>query len=170
MMWSDRCIKQGQKCGKINITPFNEDRVQPNSIDLTLDDEILVLDRGEDKYVSVLLSEFDGLKIEPGAFVLASTVERVSIGNGVGAVVCGKSSLARKGLTIHQTAGFIDSGFIGNITLELGTIGQAVEMRPDMAICQLVFFDAYPSDRLYGSEGLNSHYQGQTGVTKSWMS
>lgn len=169
MMWSDRCIKQAVTRGKINISPFNEAMVQPNSIDLTLDDEILIYDRGEDKFVSVFLSDFDGLRLEPGAFILASTVERVRLGNGVCAQVDGKSSYGRKGLRIHQTAGFIDAGFSGNITLEMDTIGQAVELRPDMPICQLVFWDAYPSARLYGSEGLGSHYQGQTGVTESWI-
>ena len=168
-IWSDRCIRQAQACGKINITPFNDDMIQPNSIDLTLDDEILILDRGEDKFVSVLLSDYDGLRLEPGAFVLASTVERVTVGNGVCAQVDGKSSYGRKGLRIHQTAGFIDAGFSGNITLEVDTIGQAVELRPGMAICQLVFFDAYKSDKPYGAEGLGSHYQGQTGVTESWI-
>lgn len=169
MMWSDRCIKQAQACGKINIFPFHEEHIQPNSIDLTLDDEILILDRETNDFVSVLLSDFDGLRLGPGAFVLASTVERVRLGNGVCAQVDGKSSYGRKGLRIHQTAGFIDAGFSGNITLEMDTIGQAVELRPDMPICQLVIWDAYPSEKPYGSEGLNSHYQNQEGVTKSWI-
>ena len=169
MIWSDACIKQAQRCGKINITPFDEQRIQPNSIDLTLDDEILVFDRTNDEYVSVLLSEFDGLRLETGAFILASTVERVTLGNGVCAQVDGKSSYGRKGLQVHQTAGFIDAGFSGNITLEMLTVGQPIRLEAGMPICQLVFWDAYPSERPYGSEGLNSHYQGQTGVTKSCL-
>lgn len=167
MMWSDICIKQAQRCGKINITPFCEENIQPNSIDLTLDDEILVLDRELNKFFINFIS--DGFELMRGDFILASTVERVSLGNGVCAQVDGKSSYGRKGLQVHQTAGFIDAGFIGNITLEMVTVGQTIQLEVGMPICQLVFWDAYPSERPYGSEGLGSHYQGQTGVTKSWM-
>jgi dCTP deaminase len=168
-MWSDACIKQAQRRGKINITPFDELRIQPNSIDLTLDDEILVLDRECNEFEKVKLSDYDYRNLVMGEFVLASTIERLSLGNGVCAQVDGKSSYGRKGLTIHQTAGFIDAGFSGNITLEMYTVGQPIRLEAGMPICQLVFWDAYPSDKPYGSEGLGSHYQGQTGVTKSWM-
>lgn len=169
MMWSDACIKQAQRCGKINITPFDETRIQPNSIDITLDDNILVLDRECNEFEKVKLSDYDYRNLVTGEFVLASTIERLSLGNGVCAQVDGKSSYGRKGLTIHQTAGFIDAGFSGNITLEMYTVGQPIRLEAGMPICQLVFWDAYPSDKPYGSEGLGSHYQGQTGVTKSWI-
>lgn len=169
MMWSDACIKQAQRCGKINITPFDESRIQPNSIDLTLDDEILVLDRECNEFEKVKLSDYDYLNLVTGAFILASTVEKVSLGNGVCAQVDGKSSYGRKGLQVHQTAGFIDAGFSGNITLEMFTVGQPIHLEVGMPICQLVFFDAYKSDKPYGAEGLGSHYQGQTGVTESWI-
>lgn len=169
MMWSDACIKQAQKFGKINITPFDEKRIQPNSIDLTLDDEILIYDRLLNRFETRWLSKMDDFKLMPNWFILASTIEKVSLGNGVCAQVDGKSSYGRKGLTIHQTAGFIDAGFSGNITLEMYTVAQPIELEVGMPICQLVFWDAYPSERLYGSEGLNSHYQNQKGVTKSWL-
>lgn len=168
MMWSDVCIKQAQRCGKINITPFNETRIQPNSIDLTLDDEIMIYDMRSNEFESYLLSE-DDCEIMQGDFILASTAEKITLGNGVCAQVDGKSSYGRKGLQIHQTAGFIDAGFSGNITLEMVTVGQSIRLDVGMPICQLVFWDAYPSERPYGSEGLGSHYQGQTGVTKSWL-
>lgn len=168
MIWSDACIKQGQRCGKINITPFNETRIQPNSIDLTLDDEIMIYDMRSNEFESYLLSE-DDCEIMQGDFILASTAEKITLGNGVCAQVDGKSSYGRKGLQIHQTAGFIDAGFSGNITLEMVTVGQSIRLDVGMPICQLVFWDAYPSERPYGSEGLGSHYQGQTGVTKSWL-
>ena len=167
MIWSDACIKQGQRCGKINITPFNEDMIQPNSIDLTLDDEILVYDRECKKFFTNFVS--DGFELMYGDFILASTAEKITLGNGVCGQVDGKSSYGRKGLQIHQTAGWIDSGFSGNITLEMGTIGQPIKLEVGMPICQLVLFDAYPSEKPYGSESLNSHYQGQTGVTRSWL-
>ena len=169
MIWSDACIKQGQRMGKINITPFNEDMIQPNSIDLTLDDEILVYDREWDAFEKVKISDHDYLNLIPGEFILASTVEKVTLGNGVCAQVDGKSSYGRKGLLVHVTAGWVDSGFSGNITLEMATLGQPITLVPGMPICQLVLYDSYPSDKPYGSEGLGSHYQGQTGVTKSWM-
>lgn len=155
--------------GKINITPFNEDMIQPNSIDLTLDDEILVLDRECNDFEKVKISDYDYLNLEPGAFILASTAEKVTLGNGVCAQVDGKSSYGRKGLLVHVTAGWVDSGFSGNITLEMATLGQSIRLETGMPICQLVLYDAYPSEKPYGSEGLGSHYQGQTGVTKSWM-
>lgn len=169
MMWSDICIKQAQQLGKINISPFNEDNIQPNSIDLTLDDEILVWNPLRKKYKSEFISDKGYYKLKPRRFILASTSEKVSLGNGVCGQVDGKSSWGRKGLRIHQTAGFIDAGFSGNITLEMDTIGENIRLEVGMPICQLVFWDAYPSERPYGSEGLGSHYQGQTGVTKSWM-
>ena len=167
MIWSDKAIKDGQRCGRINISPFNENMIQPNSIDLTLDDEILVLDKYfhyfEKDYVS------NGIWLVKGDFILASTAEKVTLGNGVCAQVDGKSSLGRKGLQVHQTAGWIDAGFSGNITLEMTTVGQPIKLEVGMPIAQLVLYDAYPSERPYGSEGLGSHYQGQSGVTKSWM-
>lgn len=167
MMWSDICIKQAQRCGKINITPFDEQRIQPNSIDLTLDDEILIYDRILKRFETRWIS--DDFELMPNWFILASTVERVSLSNGVCAQVDGKSSYGRKGLQVHQTAGFIDAGFSGNITLEMLTVGQPIRLEVGMPICQLVFWDAYKSNKPYGSKGLGSHYQGQTGVTKSWM-
>lgn len=170
MIWSDKCIKEAQRMGKINITPFNEDMIQPNSIDLTLDDMIMLYDYELDEFADLCLSEMSSpFILEPGDFILASTAEEISLGNGVCGQVDGKSSYGRKGLRIHQTAGWIDSGFRGNVTLEMDTIGQDIVLEVGMPICQLVLYDAYPSERPYGSEGLNSHYQGQTGVTKSWM-
>lgn len=169
MMWSDVCIKQAQRCGKINISPFDEKRIQPNSIDLTLDDEVMLYEPESNEFIRCKISDYDLFRIERTGFMLASTVERVTLGNGVCAQVDGKSSYGRKGLQVHQTAGFCDAGFSGNITLEMCTVGQPIRLEVGMPICQLVFWDAYPSEKPYGSEGLNSHYQNQTGVTRSWL-
>lgn len=169
MIWSDACIKQGQRCGKINISPFNEDMIQPNSIDLTLDDEIMIYDKIFDEFDTVRISDYGFIDLMPNEFVLASTAEKVSLGNGVCAQVDGKSSYGRKGLLVHVTAGWVDSGFSGNITLEMATLGQPIRLEAGMPICQLVLYDAYPSEKLYGSEGLGSHYQGQTKVTRSYL-
>lgn len=169
MIWSDAKIKESIETGLIDISPFDEKRLQPNSIDLILDDEILFYDREYDEFEKDKISDYDFPYLVPGAFILASTVEHISLGNGVCAQVDGKSSFGRKGLQVHQTAGFIDAGFSGNITLEMTTIGQPIMLEVGMPICQLVFWDAYPSDKPYGSEGLGSHYQGQKGVTESWI-
>lgn len=168
-IWSDKKIEEAIRKGYIDIDPFDKSMLQPNSIDLRLDDEILVYDRINDEFVSVLLSEYNGLKLETGAFILASTLEKITLGNAMCAQVDGKSSYGRKGLQVHMTAGWIDSCFSGNITLEMCTIGQPIRLEVGMPICQLVFWDAYPSDRPYGSKGLGSHYQGQIGVTESWI-
>lgn len=167
MIWSDKKIKNSINSRLIKIEPFDASRLQPNSIDLTLDDEILVYDSKYDSFFSAFVS--DGFELLKGDFVLASTAEKVTLPNGVCAQVDGKSSFGRKGLQIHQTAGFIDAGFSGNITLEMVTVGQKIKLEVGMPICQLVFWDAYHSEKPYGSDGLGSHYQGQTGVTESWI-
>jgi dCTP deaminase len=105
----------------------------------------------------------------PDQFLLASTVQEVWMPDDLVAQVNGKSSLGRLGMTVHITAGFIDPGFRGTVTLELKNLSHSViTLRPGMPICQLVFFQmTSPADRPYGSEGLGSHYQGQIGVTAS---
>lgn len=146
--------------------PFDRVRLQPASLELTLDDEILVDVHGEPMRVG-RISE-DGL-LYPGCFVLASTIETVHIPNDLVAQVDGKSSYARRGLVVHQTAGFIDPGFRGQITLEFSNASlNPIRLTVGMAICQLVFFQMTgPAQRPYGSPGLGSHYQGQSGPTPS---
>lgn len=157
---------------------FDPARLQPASLELTLDHDILV-DVGS-------TFDFDtGTKVErPMAedvirergkllysrdFWLASTVEKVHIPRDLVAQVNGKSSHARRGLVVHQTAGFIDPGFRGQITLELSNASRTpIRLQAGMAICQIVFFQmTSPSERPYGSKGLGSHYQGQAGATAS---
>lgn len=169
MMWSDKKIKEAIKTGLINIEPFDESMLQPNSIDLKLDDEILMYDPNFFVWDKVNILDYDRAWLHPNAFILASTVEKVTLGNGVCAQVDGKSSYGRKGLQIHQTAGFIDAGFSGNITLEMYSVGESILLNHKMPIAQLIFWDAYPSENPYGSPKLNSHYQNQEKVTRSYL-
>lgn len=139
--------------------------LQPASLELTIGNQILI--PGE-QTPRVLEPGVD-LVLNPGEFGLATTVERVRIPTDLVAQVNGKSSWARLGLMVHVTAGFIDPGFDGTITLELANVGTLpVSVPQGAAICQLVFFKlTSPAERPYGTEGLGSHYQGQDGVTPS---
>lgn len=159
---------------------FDPARLQPASLELTLDSFILVEEtwvhrtawggviKPEKPFYESTIPE-DGAMLGTDAFVLASTVEKVHIPRDLVAQVNGKSSHARRGLVVHQTAGFIDPGFRGQITLELSNASMSpIKLTPGMAICQLVFFQmTSPSERPYGSKGLGSHYQGQAGATAS---
>lgn len=154
MILSDKGIRKALATGAIKVTPLTSQRqFQPASLELHLGGP-------------------DHIFLEPGEFRLATTVETVTIGGKHVAQVNGKSSWGRLGLLVHATAGFIDPGFHGQITLELKNLHheKAIALAPGIAICQLVFsaLDGIPG-RLYGHPELGSHYQGQTGVTQSWL-
>lgn len=145
------------------IEPWTDAHVQPASVDLVLGNELLV--RGENLY------NFEGKDavIQPGVFMLGSTVERITVPNGFAARVEGKSSWGRKGLLVHATAGFIDPGFEGQITLELYNLNNETLFIPEGSrICQITYLLLTNAARyLYGAPELDSHYQGQTGPTPS---
>ena len=165
--------------------PFLPDRLQPASLELTLAPDILAetivykRDKWGQRHKEVRMESMTlcleqcppdhHILLHPGDFWLASTVETVHMPNNLAAMVNGKSSLGRKGLVIHQTAGFIDPGFKGQITLELSNVSALpIKLTTWMPICQLVFMQMDgPADRPYGSDGLGSHYQGQRGPTPS---
>ena len=175
---SDRMILGGLRR---NIVPFNEENVQPNSYELTLDNELLVIPepdsvprtRGDaDQWEKITFSEKgkgECYQIQPGQFLLASTRESVDIPANLVAEVMGKSSWARVGLFIHVTAGFVDSGFTGNITLELyNAAPYPIVIHEGEPIAQLVFYQVSGEvGRKYGDKELGSHYQDQDGVTPS---
>lgn len=157
---SDRDIRRLQDLRGDLITPFADANVQPASIDLTLGGEFI---RAGEEWFS------DEWTMLPGEFLLATTVESVSIPPSIVAQVNGKSSWARKGLIVHTTAGFIDPGFSGQITLELKNVGhEPIMLKHGVRICQLVFSTMTSAAEFpYGHERLGSHYQGQSGVTGS---
>lgn len=167
------------------ITPFYESQLQPCSYDVTLSERIIglrVVGSGNSEinvmdhtlydleYISFVIPD-DGYVLHPNEFILGSTKECVSIPNNIAARFEGKSSLGRLGLMTHVTAGFIDPGFSGDITLEIKNLNNhPIRIFPGMKIGQLCFFDLHDDvDRAYGSCGLGSHYQNQSGPTTSWQ-
>ena len=186
MILSDRDIANrmypglGEKSIIIDPWPAKA-RMQPASVELTLAADIKVETcysrvRNANGEVCVDLAEWWGgdltaerTELHNTQFALACTVETVRIPDDLVGQVNGKSSLARRGLIVHTTAGFIDPGFHGQITLELKNVSNTpFHLRAGMAICQLVFMQmTSPALRPYGSEGLGSHYQGQEGPTPS---
>lgn len=140
-------------------------QIQPASLDVRLGGDFILHPSGE----ALGLDSFHVLTLQPGQCVLANLVERVAIPDNVVARVEGKSTWARHFLTIHS-AGFIDPGFHGDVTLEMKNDGHApIEMVPGCFIAQISFqWLAAPAIRPYGSEGIGSHYQGQIGATPAW--
>lgn len=161
-MLSDRNILELQ--GEMElIYPFYYDQLQPCSYDLRLSNELKTI-RGK----TINLNDGD-YTLKPNEFILGSTFEHVSIPNNISAFVDGKSSLGRLGIAVHITAGFIDSGFTGNITLEIkNNSDKQFKLSKNMLIGQIIFFELKDECmRPYGSDGLNSHYQNSKGTILS---
>ncbi len=162
---SDRGILSRLSDGEIEITPNPaEQAIQPASVDLTLGDEFRWPDGRE------IAPGADGtVWINPGDFFLGTTVERVSVPADLVARVEGKSSLGRMGILVHATAGFIDPGFMGQITLEFTNLStRPFQFNSGMYICQISFEELdQPAARPYGHPGLKSSYQGQVGTKES---
>ena len=162
MMLSDRNILELQ--GETDlIYPFYYDQLQPCSYDVRLSDDLKTV-RG--KQISL---KHDDYVLKPNEFILGSTFEHVSIPNNISAFVDGKSSLGRLGIAVHITAGFIDSGFNGNITLEIkNNSDKQFKLSKNMLIGQIIFFELKDECmRPYGSDGLNNHYQNSVGTVLS---
>ena len=180
MILSDRTIKESIASGRIVIDPFDESYVQPSSIDLRVDRFFRVFENHrypyinpkesqEDLTVLVEVSDDEPFILHPGEFVLGSTLERVRLGEDLVARLEGKSSLGRIGLLIHSTAGFVDPGFDGYLTLELSNVANLpIAIYPGMKIGQISFYQlTTAADHPYGSERAGSKYQGQRGPTPS---
>lgn len=180
MLLSDRDIRAAIDAKRVELEPYDPDMVQPSSIDVRLDRHFRVFENH--KYPNIDPSqEQPGLtrKVEPeagepfilhpGEFVLASTLELVTLGDDVAARLEGKSSLGRLGLLTHSTAGFIDPGFTGHVTLELSNVATLpMKLWPNMKIGQLCFFAlSSAAEEPYGSSRYGSRYQGQQGPTPS---
>jgi len=166
--------------GRIIIEPFDESCVQPSSIDVKVSNlfrvfrnhTAAVLDVKQDLTgltELVEVAEGDAFMLHPGEFALGSTLERVAVPNNLVARVEGKSSLGRLGLVIHSTAGFIDAGFDGHVTLELANLANLpITLYPGMKIGQISFIQmTSPAEKPYGSGAQGSKYQGQRGPTPS---
>ena len=180
MILSDRTIREELQAGRIVIDPLDERAVQPSSVDLRLGRffrvflnhttrVIDVKENQEDLTPLVEIKEDDVFVLHPGEFVLGSTAERVQLPNDLVARLEGKSSLGRLGLLIHSTAGFVDAGWNGHLTLELSNVANLpITLYPNMKIGQISFLKmTTPADVPYGSAAVGSKYQGQQGPTPS---
>src|SRR5690349_18487035 len=191
-MLVDFQIRRALEDGYASITPFDEGRLGPASYDVTLGKEIrtpvslphwaMEIDphrpekeppphwaqvhmKQPERTSLSTLSPDNGYLLEPGAFILACTAERITLSREMVARVEGKSSLGRLGIAVHITAGFIDPGFKGQVTLEIKNLGPwSIVLRPGMPIAQLAFEQVERAEQSYGDSG---HYQGQAGPTES---
>ena len=180
MILSDISIREALGAGRIVIDPLDESCIQPSSIDVKISNLFRVFRNHTAPVIDVKkdltdLTELievplDGVfMLHPGEFVLGSTLERVAIADDLVARVEGKSSLGRLGLLIHSTAGFIDAGFDGHITLELSNVANLpITVYPGMKIGQVSFMNmTTPAANPYGNGARGSKYQGQRGPTPS---
>ncbi|MFY9262757.1 MAG: dCTP deaminase [Actinomycetaceae bacterium] len=180
MLLSDVDIAKAVDEGRIVLDPWDPIMIQPSSIDIRLDRFFRLFDNhkydvidpaaNQEDLTRWLEVEADGaLILHPGEFVLGSTYEQVTLADDVAARLEGKSSLGRLGLLTHSTAGFIDPGFSGHVTLELSnTATMPIKLYPGMKVGQLCFFQlSSPAARPYGQGATGSRYQGQRGPTAS---
>ena len=180
MLLSDRDIRAELASGRIGLDPHDPAMIQPSSIDVRLDRYFRLFDNHKYPYIDpsedqpelTRLIEVDPNEpfvLHPGEFVLASTLEKFTIPPHLAGRLEGKSSLGRLGLLTHSTAGFIDPGFTGHITLELSNVANLpISLWPGMKVGQLALFRmTSPAEVPYGSGALGSKYQGQRGPTPS---
>jgi dCTP deaminase len=180
VLLSDRDIRAQIDAGRVVLDPWDEAMLQPSSVDIRLDrffrlfdnHKYAVIDPSIDQPDLTHLVDVDpdeAFVLHPGEFVLGSVFERVSLPDDVAARVEGKSSLGRLGLLTHATAGFIDPGFSGHVTLELSNVATLpIQLWPGMKIGQLCFFQlSSAAEHPYGSAASGSRYQGQRGPTAS---
>ncbi|MFA9443830.1 dCTP deaminase [Egicoccus sp. AB-alg6-2] len=180
MILSDRSIRDALASGRLVIDPLDDGAVQPSSVDVRLAPQFRVFANHRYAVIDVRAEQSDltdlvevphgePFVLHPGEFVLGSTVERIGLPDDLVARIEGKSSLARLGLVIHSTAGFVDAGFDGDVTLELSNVATLpILLYPGMRIAQFAFFQLdRPAEHPYGSDTPGSKYQGQRGPTAS---
>ncbi len=180
MVLSDRTIRRYLEEGRIELEPYDAALMQPASVDVRVDRYFRVFRNSRYPYIDVKQAQEDMTELveiddetpfvlHPGEFVLGSTLERVKLADDLVARLEGKSSLGRLGLLIHSTAGFIDPGWDGHVTLELSNVASLpITIYHAMKIGQLSFMQlTEPAEHPYGSGGLGSKYQGQKGPTPS---
>jgi len=177
---SDRTIKEQIASGRILIDPLDEGAIQPASVDLRLDDSFRIFRVTTRPYVDVrepvddltelvTIGHDEPFVLQPAAFCLATTLETITLPDDIVARVDGRSSLGRLGLLVHATAGYVDPGWTGKLTLELSNQSQMpIALYYGMRIAQISFLSLSSTvDRPYGTPGLGSKYQGQAGPTPS---
>lgn len=184
MLLSDRDIRAEIAAGRVAVEPFAESMVQPSSVDVRLDRYFRVFENHKYSVIDpsieqseltreVIVEPNEHFILHPGEFVLASTYEIITLPDDIAGRLEGKSSLGRLGLLTHSTAGFIDPGFSGHITLELSNVANLpVKLFPGMKIGQLCLIKlSSPAEHPYGSAVYASRYQGQRGPTasRSWI-
>ncbi len=180
MILSDRSIRAQIAAGRIVVDPLGDDAVQPSSVDVRVDSSFRVFATHRHPFIDpraeqpgltelVKVDEGDPFVLHPGEFVLGSTYERIALPDDLVARLEGKSSLGRLGLLIHSTAGFVDAGFSGNLTLELSNVANLpITLYHGMPIGQISFMRMDgPVDNPYGSRASGSKYQGQVEPTAS---
>ena len=180
MLLSDRDITASIESGRVKLDPFEAAMIQPSSVDVRLDRMFRVFENHKYPHIDpsreqpeltreIVCGPDEAFVLHPGEFVLGATYERVTLGDDIAARLEGKSSLGRLGLLTHSTAGFVDPGFTGHITLELSNVATLpIMLWPGMKIGQLCFFAlSSPALNPYGSAVNLSRYQGQRGPTPS---
>ncbi|MQA00433.1 MAG: dCTP deaminase [Dehalococcoidia bacterium] len=180
MVLSDRSIMEALASGRLVVDPIAEDAVQPASLDIRLDRHFRVFRNHMQAYIDIRepmddltavesIDDDQAFVLHPGEFVLGSSLERVKLDVDLVARVEGKSSLGRLGLLVHATAGYVDPGWDGQLTMELSNVATLpIRLYYGMKIGQLSFQNlTTPAERPYGHPGLKSRYQGQTGPTAS---
>ena len=184
MLLSDRDIRAEIDKGRVTLEPYDPGMIQPSSVDVRIDKYFRVFENHRYPHIDPSIEQADLTRevtpdgdeafiLHPGEFVLASTYEVISLPDDVAGRLEGKSSLGRLGLLTHSTAGWIDPGFSGHVTLELSNVAQLpIKLWPGMKIGQLCLFrTSSPSEHPYGSSVYGSRYQGQRGPTpsRSWQ-
>ena len=180
MLLSDRDIRSEIQSGRVAVEPFDEAMIQPSSVDVRLDKFFRVFENHKYSVIDpsieqaeltreVIAEDDEAFILHPGEFVLASTYEIITLPDDIAGRLEGKSSIGRLGLLTHSTAGFIDPGFSGHITLELSNVANLpVKLYPGMKIGQLCLIKlSSPAEHPYGSAIYASRYQGQRGPTPS---
>ncbi len=180
VLLSDRDIRTQIRENRVSLEPYEPAMLQPSSIDVRLDRYFRLFDNHKYPFIDpaddqpeltrlIETKADEPFILHPGEFVLGSTFERVGLPDDIAARLEGKSSLGRLGLLTHSTAGFIDPGFTGHVTLELSNVATLpIKLWPGMKIGQLCFFQlSSPTERPYGSSQYSSRYQGQRGPTAS---
>jgi dCTP deaminase len=180
VLLSDRDIRAEIDGGRVRLEPYDEAMVQPSSIDVRLDKYFRLFDNHKYPYIDPAEDQPDLTRLievehgepfilHPGEFVLGSSFEVVTLPDDLAARLEGKSSLGRLGLLTHSTAGFVDPGFSGHVTLELSNVATLpIKLWPGMKVGQLCFIRlSSPTENPYGSAKYGSRYQGQRGPTAS---